>query len=101
MLSGSSIEAVRSEAADYQNYLGLWMGIMTTETNERNYFRTAKEYAKTVTNHFNQHRNWIRCPRCIGGNMHHEDSDEFVCMQCGCSYYPDKGTQTPIADGIL
>ena len=78
-----------------------WMGIMTTETNERNYFRTAKAYAKMVTNHFNQRRIWIRCPRCIGGNMYHEDNGEYVCMQCGCSYDPDKGTQTPNVGGIL
>ena len=69
---------------------------MTTETIKRTTSRIAK-----ITNHLNQHRSWIHCPRCIGGNMHHEDTGEYVCMQCGCSYYPDKGTQTPIADGIL
>jgi len=56
---------------------------------------------KAVTDHFNQRRMWIRCPRCIGGNMHHEDNGEYVCMQCGCSYYPDKDTQAPIMKGLL
>jgi len=74
---------------------------MTTVTNERNYFITAKTYAKTMTTRLNQRQGWIRCPRCIGGNMHHEDNGEYVCMQCGCSYYPDKGAQTPIVSGIL
>jgi len=77
------------------------MDIMTTETNERNYFQTTKLYVKRISNHFNQPRTWIRCPRCIGGNMHHEDNGEYICMQCGCSYYPDKGSQTPIGDGVL
>jgi DNA-directed RNA polymerase subunit RPC12/RpoP len=74
---------------------------MTTETNERNYFITAKTYEKTMTNHLSQRRMWIRCPRCIGGNMHHEDNGEYVCMQCGRSCYPDKGTQATIVSGIL
>ena len=56
---------------------------------------------KAVTDHFNQRRMWIRCPRCIAGNMHHEDKGEYVCVQCGCSYYPDKDTQVPIASGTL
>jgi DNA-directed RNA polymerase subunit RPC12/RpoP len=74
---------------------------MTTVTNERNYFITAKTYANTMTTRLNQRQGWIRCPRCIGGNMHHEDNGEYVCMQCGCSYYPDKDTQAPIVRGIL
>lgn len=69
---------------------------MVIEANERTYFRGAK-----VANHINQRRIWMRCPRCIGGKMHHEDNGEYVCIQCGCSYYPDKGTQPPIVDGVL
>ena len=72
------------------------MCMMTTETNERIHWWTAK-----VANHLNQHRIWIRCPRCIGGNMHREDNGEYVCIECGCSYYPDKGSQTPIVEGVL
>jgi len=71
---------------------------MVMETKERTCFNSR---LRAVANHFNQRRIWIHCPRCIGGNMHHEDNGEYVCMQCGCSYYPDKGNQTPVADGIL
>ena len=49
---------------------------------------------RVISNHFNQRRIWLRCPRCIGGNMYHEDNGEYVCMQCGCSFYPDKVAQT-------
>jgi uncharacterized protein (DUF983 family) len=69
---------------------------MTTETTERKHFVTAKTYAKTMTNHFNQRQMWIHCPRCIGGNMHYEDNGEYVCVQCGCSYDHNKDTQAPI-----
>jgi ribosomal protein L37AE/L43A len=69
---------------------------MTTETIKQTPFQTVK-----VTNHLNRHRIWMRCPRCIGGNMHREDAGEYVCMQCGRSYYPDKETHTTLADGIL
>ena len=74
---------------------------MITETNERNYLSVAKAYAKTVTDHFNQRRNWIHCPRCIGGNMYRAEPGEYVCMQCGCSYHPGEVTQTPIVYGII
>ena len=74
---------------------------MVTETNERNYVNTAKWYVKTAINHLNQHRLWLRCPRCIGGNMYHLDDGEYVCMQCGCSYAPDKVNQKPIIDGTV
>jgi DNA-directed RNA polymerase subunit RPC12/RpoP len=71
---------------------------MVMEPKERTYFNSR---LRAVANHFNQHRKWIRCPRCIGGNMYHLDNGEYVCMQCGCSYYPDKVNQKPIMDGIL
>ena len=71
---------------------------MVMETKEQTNFNSP---VKAVANHFNQRRMWIRCPRCIGGNMHHEDNSEYVCVQCGCSYYPDKDTQAPIVSGIL
>jgi DNA-directed RNA polymerase subunit RPC12/RpoP len=72
--------------------------LMVMETTERTNFNSR---VKAVANHFNQRRVWIRCPRCIGGNMHHEDNGEYVCMQCGRSCYPDKGTQATIVSGIL
>jgi uncharacterized protein (DUF983 family) len=71
---------------------------MVIETKEQTNFNSR---VKAVANHFNQRRMWIRCPRCIGGNMLHEDNGEYVCVQCGCNYYPDKDTQTPIVSGIL
>ena len=71
---------------------------MVMETTERTNFNSR---VKAVANHFNQHRVWIRCPRCIGGNMHHEENGEYVCMQCGCSYYPDNGALAPIVRGTM
>jgi hypothetical protein len=71
---------------------------MVMATKEQTNFNSC---VKAVANHFNQRRMWIRCPRCIGGNMHHKDNGEYVCVQCGCSYCPDKDTQKPIERGIL
>ena len=36
-----------------------------------------------------RHRSRIPCPRCIGGNMFRDCEDEYVCIQCGHSYYPN------------
>ena len=71
---------------------------MVMETKEQTNFNSR---VRAAAIHFNQRRMWIRCPRCIGGNMHHEDNGEYVCVQCGCSYYPDQDTQAPILSGIL
>ncbi|MGP8080433.1 MAG: hypothetical protein ACLPVI_07990 [Dehalococcoidales bacterium] len=57
---------------------------MTTELKERNNYRTAKTCVRAVANHFEKHRSWIRCPRCIGGNMYLDTNGEFV-FHC----YPD------------
>jgi len=71
---------------------------MVMETKEQTNFHSP---VKAMANHFNRRRMWMRCPRCIGGNMHYEDKGEYVCVQCGGSYYPDKDTQASIANGII
>jgi hypothetical protein len=68
---------------------------MTTELKERTDNRTAKTYIKAVAGHFEKHRSWIRCPRCIGGNMYLDTNGEFVCIQCGCSCFPETVTKMP------
>jgi uncharacterized protein (DUF983 family) len=70
---------------------------MVMETKERTYFNSR---VRAVANHFNQRRIWLRCPRCIGGNMYHEDNGEYVCMQCGCSYNPDTATKKSGAEDV-
>ena len=73
---------------------------MTLETNELN---LSNPYVKAVTSQFNRGRVWIRCPRCVTGNMYHLGDGEYVCMLCGRSYYPDKVNKAPnaanVADG--
>jgi uncharacterized protein (DUF983 family) len=38
----------------------------------------------------------IPCPRCIGGNMFRDSEDEYVCIQCGHSYYTNSINNTQI-----
>ena len=67
---------------------------MTVEVSGLTYYRTARTYVKAMTNHFKGRRDWIPCPRCIGGKQScRESSGEHVCIQCGCSYYPDGVTK--------
>ena len=66
---------------------------MSIGISERTDYGTAKTLVKVVTSHFRERRSWIRCPRCIGGTMYKEHNYEYVCLQCGCSYYPDKTTR--------
>jgi hypothetical protein len=73
---------------------------MTIETNKPTN-GTISAYVSGMSNRFNKRRIWIRCPRCIGGNMCQESNGKYVCIQCGCNYYPDKTTQKPIERGIL
>ena len=68
---------------------------MNVEINGQSYYRTAKSYVIEGVSHFNQHRKWIHCPRCIGGTMYREHNGEYVCIQCGCSCYPNTVTKTP------
>jgi uncharacterized protein (DUF983 family) len=65
---------------------------MVTETNEITYSDSSN---RPPVNQFKQRRRWIHCPRCIGGSMYQEYDGEYVCVQCGCSYDPNKGTKTP------
>jgi uncharacterized protein (DUF983 family) len=74
--------------------------LMTIETNKPTN-RTINAYVDGMSNRFNKRRIWIRCPRCIGGNMYQERNGKYVCIQCGSSYYPEKVDQTPIEHGIL
>jgi ribosomal protein L37AE/L43A len=69
---------------------------MTIEVNERTYYRTAETLVKAAANHSEKRREWITCPRCIGGNMYRDNNGEYVCIQCGCSYYPGRVTKTHV-----
>ena len=53
---------------------------------------TIMSNVRTSIANFNKRRTWIRCPRCIGGNMYQEKKGEYVCMQCGCTYRPNAST---------
>ena len=68
---------------------------MTTVTKGQNNVRTTRTYLNTVINRFEKHRSWVPCPRCIGGNMYMDTNGEFVCIQCGCSCFPDTVTKMP------
>jgi hypothetical protein len=37
------------------------------------------------------------CPRCIGDNMYRDNNGKYVCIQCGCTYYPDTVTKIPVS----
>jgi uncharacterized protein (DUF983 family) len=63
--------------------------------------RTINAYVGGISNRFSKRQIWTHCPRCVGGNMHRELNGKFVCIQCGCSYYPDKVTQKLIVRGTL
>lgn len=69
---------------------------MTTEIKERINHSIAKTTAKTVTAHSVGQRSWVHCPRCIGGNMYLDTNGEFVCIQCGCSCFPEAVTKIPV-----
>jgi len=74
---------------------------MTIETNKPTSYRATKIYVRGLADRFNQRRAWIRCPRCIGGNMYQERKGKYVCIQCGCTYHPGMVTQTAkLAKGI-
>lgn len=51
---------------------------------------TKKEANQTI-----EHRKWVSCPRCIGGNMYQESRHEYVCMQCGYHFYQNKLVKKP------
>lgn len=70
---------------------------MTIELKERINDRAVKTQMQTVANHFTKRRSWIHCPRCIGGNMYLDNNGEFVCIQCGCSCFPEAVTKIPSA----
>jgi hypothetical protein len=61
---------------------------MTTEVKDRTDCRTARTHEKTFAGHFQQRRDWMPCPRCIGGNMYSDHNGEHVCIQCGFSCSP-------------
>jgi uncharacterized protein (DUF983 family) len=62
---------------------------MNAELNGQNYCGDAKSHAIQLARNESQYRKWIRCPKCIGGNMYREFNSEYICLQCGCRYYPD------------
>ena len=62
---------------------------MNAELNGQNYHGDARSQAIQSARNYSQHRKWIRCPKCVGENMYLEINGEYVCLQCGCRYYPD------------
>jgi ribosomal protein S27AE len=72
---------------------------MNAGINGQTYFETAKSSGTTATESLAQHRLRIPCPRCIGGSMFHDRDDEYVCIQCGFSHYPERiGKTKPAAN---
>ena len=67
---------------------------MNAGTNVQTYFGTAKSSGMTATEILAQHRLRIPCPRCIGGSVFHDRDDEYVCIQCGFSHYPERISRT-------
>ena len=70
---------------------------MTTEVKGLINYSTVKTYVRTASNRFEKRRSWIPCPRCIGGNMYVDTTGEFICIQCGCSCFPNAVTKMPQA----
>jgi NADH pyrophosphatase NudC (nudix superfamily) len=66
-----------------------WYDLMNAEQKGRNYYSEAKSQTIKLARDYSQHRKWINCPKCIGGNMYREFNGDYICLQCGCSYYPD------------
>jgi NADH pyrophosphatase NudC (nudix superfamily) len=69
---------------------------MTLEVSRRTHQESTRNWVKAAVNHFEKRRAWTPCPRCIGGNMYQETNGEHVCIQCGCRFYPDRVTRTPV-----
>jgi ribosomal protein S27AE len=67
---------------------------MNSGINGHTYFRAAKSIGTTATATLAQPRLRIPCPRCIGGSMFHDRDDEYVCIQCGFSHYPERFSKT-------
>ena len=67
---------------------------MNAERSRQTHYGAARSYVTQLARNFSQHRKWVRCPKCIGGNMYREINGEYTCLQCGCSYYPDTVTGT-------
>lgn len=69
--------------------------LVNTKLHGQHYYRDARLYATQLANNFKQHRKWIHCPKCIGGNMYQELDGEYTCLQCGCSYHPEMAENIP------
>jgi hypothetical protein len=67
---------------------------MNPQTNIKTNYQNTESSVMPLTHRFNQNRKWIHCPKCIGGNMYRDVTGEYICLQCGCSYYPDLVTGT-------
>ena len=53
-----------------------------------------KPSAMQLVRQISRYQKWIRCPKCIGGNMYRELNGEYTCLQCGCSCDPTAVTGT-------
>lgn len=67
---------------------------MNTGINGQTYYVPTKSLVRARTNNLAQSRLRMPCPRCIGGNMFRDHDDEYVCIQCGFSHYPERASKT-------
>ena len=66
---------------------------MNPQTDFKTNYPNIGANAMLLAHHFSNHRKWIHCPKCIGGNMYLEITGEYICLQCGCAYSPDLVTE--------
>ena len=67
---------------------------MNAVINGKTYYVPAKSLVRARNNNLAQRRISMPCPRCIGGNMFRDHDDEYVCVQCGFSHYPERISKT-------
>ena len=71
---------------------------MNAELNRQTHYEAARLYMTQLARNLREHRKWIHCPKCIGGNMFREISGEYTCLQCGYNYYPETVTESSKLD---
>jgi uncharacterized protein (DUF983 family) len=70
---------------------------MNAELSTQTQYGNARPSVMQLVRQISRYQKWIRCPKCIGGNMYREINGEYTCLQCGCSCHPATVTETPKA----
>jgi uncharacterized protein (DUF983 family) len=70
---------------------------MNAELSTQTQYGNARPSVMQLVRQISRYQKWIRCPKCIGGNMYREINGEYTCLQCGCSCDPATVTETPKA----